>query len=54
MRKFALQSFAVFLVSSVLLACAWVVGITPAGLFDGQWDDFGDHPTNLYDTTLHP
>ena len=54
MRDFGRMSLAVLVLSAVLAALAWSCGITPAGVSDGQWTRNDDHPTNWYDTALHP
>lgn len=54
MRDLGKMSLAVLLLSAVLATLAWACGITPAGIAYGQWTRNDDHPTNWYDSALHP
>jgi membrane protein DedA with SNARE-associated domain len=53
-RDVARMSLAVFFLSAVLAMLAWAGGITPAGILYAQWLGNDDHPTNWYDSALHP
>ena len=54
MRNLA-RNCAVFLSMLALLAgVSWTFGLTPEGLLDHHWPANDDHPTNWYDTALHP
>jgi membrane protein DedA with SNARE-associated domain len=53
-RDVARMSLAVFFLSAVLAMLAWASGITPAGILYAQWLGNDDHPTNWYDSALHP
>jgi len=49
------RNCAVFLSMLALLAgVSWTFGLTPEGLLDHHWPANDDHPTNWYDTALHP
>jgi hypothetical protein len=39
---------------ALLAGLSWTVGFTPEGLSFGHWPASDDHPTNWYDTALHP
>ncbi len=49
------RSCLAFLLSLTLLAgIAWLAGFTPDGILYWHWSYSDDHPTNWYDTNLHP
>ncbi len=54
MREFGRMSLAVLFLSAVLVTLAWACGVTPSGMVYGQWLRNDDHPTNWYDSALHP
>jgi hypothetical protein len=53
-QRIAQNFFAFLLVTAMLAILAFACGITPDGILNGHWVDDGDHPTNWYDTVLHP
>lgn len=54
MREFARNCVVLVFMLALLAGVSWAFGLTPEGLLDGHWPANGDHPTNWYDTALHP
>jgi hypothetical protein len=54
MREFNQSFLPVFIMAAILMGITWVFGFSPNGLIYGQWPLSDDHPTNWYDTVLHP
>jgi hypothetical protein len=52
LRDLARNALAVLLPLALIVGMAFVFGFTPDG--SGQWPDVDEHPTNQYDTGLHP
>ena len=54
MKDFFQNCLAVLFMLVLLAGIAWMAGITPDGVLYGHWPDTDDHPTNWYDSDLHP
>jgi hypothetical protein len=54
LRELGRMSLALVCLSAILATLAWACGITPTGIAYGQWLRNDDHPTNWYDSALHP
>ena len=54
MREFFRNVCALCCAVVIFSLIAIATGLTPEGVLDGKWPSVNDHPTNWYDTSLHP
>ncbi len=54
MQEIIRHCVAVFSMLAVLAVLSWTFGFSPEGLLNDHWPVIDDHPTNWYDTALHP
>jgi hypothetical protein len=48
------KCLSVLFVVALFVALVWISGFTPDGILYGHWPKIDDHPTNWYDSALHP
>jgi hypothetical protein len=54
MKELRRDCFVVLLMLALFVALTGVLGFTPDGILYGHWPEDDDHPTNWYETALHP